>query len=97
MVKDDDQLELPNMPPASPVGKAARALMAIRDEIDETTEALSLKEKSAKEKLLAALEELGKDAVIVDGVTFRKIHKDASDEIRVLVKKRKKKDQEVED
>ena len=94
---NDEQMELPNMPPASPVGKAARALMAIRDEIDETNESLAIKEKNCKEKLLAALDELGKDAVIVAGTTFRKIHKDASDEIRVLVKKRKKKDHEVED
>ena len=93
----EDQPELPNMPPASPVGKAARALMAIRDEIDETIEALTIKEKNCKEKLLSALDELGKDAVIVDGTTFRKVHKDATDEIRVLVKKRKKKDQEGDD
>lgn len=85
-----EQDELPNMPPSSPIGKAARALLAIRDEIDETFERLEEKHDNAKKKLLELMAGDNRDAIVVDGVTFRHVHKDAYDEIRVLVKKGKK-------
>ena len=101
MVKNKEDLavqpDLPSISSSSPMGKAARQLMAVRDEIDETIESLDKRHNMAKEKLLDLMTQEGKDAIVVDGMTFRKVHKDASDEIRVLSKKRKKKKEEVED
>lgn len=93
------QEELPEVAaaaPTSPIGKAARALLAIRDEIEDTNEVLEKKHAAAKKKLLELLTVEGKEAVTVDGTLFRHIHKDASEEIRILVKKnKKKKDEEI--
>ena len=91
-----EQMELENMPPASPIGRAARALMAVRDEIAEMDEQMDKKHKAAKIKLLDLMTQEAKEAICVDGVTFRKVHVDASDEIRVIPKKvrKQKKDEE---
>lgn len=90
-----EQEELPNMPAQSPIGKAARNLMAVRDEIEEVNEALDKKHAAAKKKLLDLMVAENKDAIVVDGITFRRVHKDASDEVRILQKKgRKAKDED---
>lgn len=88
----DEQTEFAEMEDTkSPLGKAARQLMAVRDEIEEVNEALEKKHQATSKKLLELMTEEGKEAIVVDGLTFRKVHKDASDEIRVLAKKSKKK------
>jgi hypothetical protein len=94
MVKQE---ELPNMPPESALGKAAKKLIAIRDKIATVNEELDKDHSEAKDELLTLMDKEKKEDIVVDGLTFRKVHKEASDEIRVLQKKSRKKDEEEED
>lgn len=96
---DDNQLEFTaeNMPPASPIGKAARSFQKVCDEIAEVTTALDAKKKEAKAKLLDLMAGEGREAVVVDGITYRKVHKEASDDLRVYSKKKSKQIQNDEE
>jgi len=92
----DDEPEdgmLPDMPAASPMGKAARKILGIRDEIENVNKDLDEKIKAAKKSLIELMRKDGKESIVVDGNLFTAIHKEASDEIRIKTKKtRKEKD-----
>ena len=90
VLEAEAQPELPDMPAASPMGRAARALLSIRDKIEQVNEDMEKAEKDAKLKLRDLMDEAGKEVIVVDGITFRKVHKSASDDIRVLSKKSKR-------
>ena len=92
-----EQMDLPGVESASPMGKAAKKILSIRDEIDEVNEALDTKHANAKKALLELMESNGRDAIVVDGVTFRRVRTEAHEDIKIFKKKgRKEKEENAE-
>lgn len=79
----EEQLDLPEMPPASPVGKAARAYMAACDALTGAVGKLKEKKGLAKQALISELAKISKTSVVVDGYTFTAVHIEEQDDIKI--------------
>lgn len=79
----ESQEELPAMPPASPVGKAARAYRKACDNLNQAIEALKEKKGEAKQALVSQLKELGKDSILVDGYTYLLKHSEEAYDVQI--------------
>jgi len=93
----EEQLELENMPESSPIGKACKKILAIKDEIVNANEALQTKLKDAKTKLIEMMKDEGKKKIVVDGQIFTMRHKEAFDDIAIKPKKKSKKQNSEEE
>lgn len=77
------QEELPSMPPASPVGRAARSYMAACESLTGAVTKLKEKKGLAKQALIDELTKIEKTSVIVDGYTFTRVHVEESDDVKI--------------
>lgn len=82
--EDQEQLELENMPPASPVGKAARAYRKADEKLKAAVELLKEAKGGAKSKLVEELKTLKKDSVLVDGYTYRLEHTEEAYDVKIV-------------
>lgn len=82
-VAEEQQGELPEMPPSSPVGKAARAYLKVKDEMDAAIEDYKSKKGTAVAKLIEEMKKIEKDSITVDGFTFVHEHIEEQDKIKV--------------
>lgn len=70
----EEQAELDNMPPSSPLGKAARAYIKIHCEMKDAVVNLKDRKGKAQDVLVAELEEAKRDSITVDGYTLKRNH-----------------------
>lgn len=81
-----EQIELENMPPSSPVGKAARTYIRIHNEMKDSVAKLKDRKGTAQEALIAEMEKIKKDSICVDGYSLSRRHVD-EDKISVKAPK----------
>lgn len=78
-----DQGELNGIPASSPLGKAAREYLAIKNETKEVIEAQREKLGKAHEALTIKMKEAGRDSITVDGYRYERQTIEAHDEIKI--------------
>lgn len=76
------QGELPEMPPSSPAGKAGRAYIRVKTEMEEAVAEFKDRKGKAANNLIEEMKKLGKGSILVDGYNLTHRH-DEKDKIAV--------------
>jgi len=91
MAKKKADEEFPEMVAVTTaIGKAARNIINIEDEIENDTKVLEEKLVVAKADFIKLMKDDGKESIVVDGKLFTVVHREAVDLVRIKDKKSKR-------